>query len=220
VWRRANRAIVGTMVLVATVTLAMIVGDVNDPFSRIVVPLPGETPPQVPTTMLVEVVATQPVGSANMPSTSGSPQIDQPPLAATVQPPLRQTAQGTAPAAKAPTETTTRTTTPAPPAPPPPGGGSGPVIVCPNVAGALPPVPAGAQSEVARELRYLEAQLAEANSRLVASQGTSDPSFVRNAILGPLTSRRIASLDRIAIAIGRFGPRPAGLERLAPCDVR
>jgi hypothetical protein len=73
---------------------------------------------------------------------------------------------------------------------------------------------------VAREVRNLEEQLAEANRRLMASLGTSDPDFVRNAILGPLMSRRIASLDRIAIAIGRFGARPAGLERLAPCHVR
>jgi hypothetical protein len=209
VWRRANRAIAGIMVVVATVTLAMIIGDVNDPFSRLVVPPPGGTQPQVPTTKLVEVVATQ----------QGTQRIDQPSSAGTAQPPLRQTPEARAPAEKTTTATAARTTTSAPAAPPP-GGDSGPVIVCPDVAGALPPVPAGAQSEVARELRNLETQLAEANSRLTASLGTSDPDFVRNAILGPLTSRRIASLDRIAIAIGRFGARPAGLDRLAPCHVR
>jgi hypothetical protein len=62
-------------------------------------------------------------------------------------------------------------------------------------------------------------QVADANRRLRAQDNPNDPNFVQNAIIGPLTSQRIASLDRIAIAIGRYGPRPTGLDRFAPCAV-
>ncbi|MFY1632052.1 hypothetical protein ACN27F_02005 [Solwaraspora sp. WMMB335] len=93
-------------------------------------------------------------------------------------------------------------------------------IVCPGVAGRLPAVPASAQAEVDRNLALLDKQVAEANARLVSSQGQGGPNFVNNAILGPLASKRTATIDRIAIAIGRQGERPVGLESLATCSLQ
>ncbi|WP_433046178.1 hypothetical protein [Dactylosporangium sp. CS-033363] len=90
-------------------------------------------------------------------------------------------------------------------------------IECPSVAEKLPAVPAQAQAEVDRNLTLLNTQVAEANQRLATSQGQGGPNFVRNAILGPLQDKRAATLDRIAIAIGRHAARPTGLESLAPC---
>jgi hypothetical protein len=58
-----------------------------------------------------------------------------------------------------------------------------------------------------------------ANRRLATSQGEGGPNFVRNTILGPLASKRGATIDRIAIAIGRHAARPTGLESLANCTV-
>jgi hypothetical protein len=92
-------------------------------------------------------------------------------------------------------------------------------INCPSVADKLPPVPAEARAEVDRNLALLEKQIAEANTRLATSQGEGGPNFVNNAILGPLTSKRVATIDRIAIAIGRRAARPTGLEALAPCTL-
>lgn len=89
-------------------------------------------------------------------------------------------------------------------------------IVCPSVEG-LPEIPPSAQDEVARNLGLLDKQLAEANSRLVRSQGEGGPNFVQNAILGPLEDKRTAALNRIETAIGRAAEKPEGLERFAPC---
>ncbi|GIJ72911.1 DUF1996 domain-containing protein [Virgisporangium ochraceum] len=94
-----------------------------------------------------------------------------------------------------------------------------PTVSCPSVAGRLPAVPQQARAEVDRNLALLGQQVAEANQRLAATRGQGGPDFVNNAILGPLRSKRIATLDRIAIAIGRTGPRPTGLESLADCDL-
>jgi hypothetical protein len=44
-----------------------------------------------------------------------------------------------------------------------------------------------------------------------------DPNFVQNTVLGPLRDNRVATIDRIAIAIGRYGTRPSNLGDLAPC---
>ncbi|MDG4766324.1 hypothetical protein O7632_19765 [Solwaraspora sp. WMMD406] len=93
------------------------------------------------------------------------------------------------------------------------------VIQCPSVADRLPAVPAAARVEVDRNLRLLETQLAEANARLASSQGQGGPNFVNNAILGPLASKRTATIDRIAISIGRQAQRPVGLEPLATCSL-
>ncbi|MFI7154361.1 DUF1996 domain-containing protein [Nonomuraea sp. NPDC050022] len=92
-------------------------------------------------------------------------------------------------------------------------------IICPSVAGRLPQIPAAAKAEVDRNLALLDKQIEEANNRLARSAGEGGPNFVRNAILGPLSSKRAATLDRIAIAIGRVAERPTGLDRLAPCQL-
>ncbi|MFJ3644170.1 hypothetical protein ACIPRD_31125 [Streptomyces sp. NPDC090108] len=92
-------------------------------------------------------------------------------------------------------------------------------ISCPTVQGALPEIPARAQAEVDRNLALLDKQLAEAEKRLARSQGEGGPDFVRNAILGPLESKRTATLNRIETAIGRAAEKPEGLEKLAPCTL-
>jgi len=94
-----------------------------------------------------------------------------------------------------------------------------PTVNCPSVRDKLPGVPAQAVNEVNSNLALLDKQIAEANQRLVTSQGQGGANFVNNAILGPLRDKRVATLDRIAIAIGRNAPRPTGLEKLAPCTL-
>ncbi|RVX47192.1 uncharacterized protein DUF1996 [Nonomuraea polychroma] len=111
------------------------------------------------------------------------------------------------------------TSTPAPTTTTAPDPGTGQSIVCPSVADKLPPIPAAAQGEVDRNLALLEKQIQEANNRLATSIGQGGPNFVRNAILGPLASKRGATIDRIAIAIGRTAQRPTGLDNLATCTL-
>jgi hypothetical protein len=94
-----------------------------------------------------------------------------------------------------------------------------PTVSCPSVRDKLASVPAPALAEVNRNLDLLDTQIAEANQRLVTTQGQGGPNFVNNAILGPLRGKRVATLDRITIAIGRQGTRPTGLTELAPCTV-
>jgi hypothetical protein len=90
-------------------------------------------------------------------------------------------------------------------------------VACPGVAGKLPAVPTQARAEVERNLALLGTQVAEANRRLATSAGEGGPNFVRNAMLGPLQDKRVATIDRIAIAIGRHAARPQGLDALAAC---
>ncbi|MBE8528609.1 hypothetical protein ILP97_66070, partial [Amycolatopsis sp. H6(2020)] len=59
----------------------------------------------------------------------------------------------------------------------------------------------------------------EANKRLISTRGQGGPNFVQNAILGPLKDKRVATIDRMAIAIGRTAARPQGLDALAPCTL-
>ncbi|MFE0456802.1 hypothetical protein ACFW2D_37085, partial [Streptomyces sp. NPDC058914] len=92
-------------------------------------------------------------------------------------------------------------------------------ISCPDVASQLPAVPASAQAEVARNLALLNTQIAEASKRLVETVGQGGPNFVQNAILGPLEDKRIATVNRIATAIGRTAEKPQGLDALAPCTL-
>ncbi|WP_245716506.1 DUF1996 domain-containing protein [Micromonospora humi] len=94
-----------------------------------------------------------------------------------------------------------------------------PQVSCPSVRDRLPGVPRQALAEVDRALAELDRQVSEANQRLVTSRGEGGAGFVENAVLGPLRARRTAVLDRIAIAIGRDGPRPQGLDALARCSV-
>jgi hypothetical protein len=96
-----------------------------------------------------------------------------------------------------------------------------PTVRCPSVAARLPAVPDGAAAEVAQNLDLLKQQIAAADARLaeLAQNPVDDPNFVQNTVLGPLRDNRFATIDRIAIAISRYAPRPTGLETLAPCTL-
>jgi hypothetical protein len=132
-----------------------------------------------------------------------------PPAGETAPPPADETA---APPAE-------ETTAPPAGAETPPAGNAAGKIVCPAVADRLPAVPARAQAEVDRNLALLETQIDEANNRLATSAGEGGPNFVQNAILGPLADKRVATINRIATAIGRTAARPVGLDALAPCQL-
>ncbi|MFC9424985.1 hypothetical protein [Streptomyces sp. NPDC056987] len=97
--------------------------------------------------------------------------------------------------------------------------GSPGTVSCPAVAGSLPAVPASAQAEIDRNLALLETQISEANQRLIDTVGQGGPNFVQNAILGPLEDKRVATINRMATAIGRTAEKPAGLDALAPCTL-
>ncbi|MFI8241907.1 hypothetical protein ACIF83_32370 [Streptomyces sp. NPDC085866] len=92
-------------------------------------------------------------------------------------------------------------------------------ITCPDVASRLPAVPASAKAEVDRNLALLQTQIQEADTRLKNTVGQGGPNFVNNAILGPLKDKRVSTVDRIAIAIGRTSARPTGLDALAACTL-
>ncbi|MFJ8635480.1 hypothetical protein [Streptomyces sp. NPDC093568] len=92
-------------------------------------------------------------------------------------------------------------------------------ISCPDVRSKLPAVPATAKAEVDRNLALLNTQIQEANKRLVDTVGQGGPNFVQNAILGPLKDKRVATVDRIAISIGRTAAKPQGLNSLAACTL-
>jgi hypothetical protein len=98
-------------------------------------------------------------------------------------------------------------------------GGNAGQISCPDVASQLPAIPAQAQAEVQRNVDLLNTQITEANNRLVTSAGEGGPNFVQNAILGPLEDKRVATINRIATAIGRNADKPQGLDALAPCSL-
>ncbi|GIJ25070.1 hypothetical protein Vqi01_02320 [Micromonospora qiuiae] len=92
-------------------------------------------------------------------------------------------------------------------------------VACPDVVSRLPQVPDRARAEVDRNLAQLQTQITEADRRL-ATEGNRGEAFINNTILGPLAAKRRATLDRITIAIDRFGPRPRGLANLAACQVQ
>jgi hypothetical protein len=94
-----------------------------------------------------------------------------------------------------------------------------PQVSCPGVRDKLPGVPQQALAEVNRNLAELDRQISEANQRLVSTKGQGGANFIDNAILGPLTAKRTAVLNRIATAIGRNAARPQGLEALAACTL-
>jgi hypothetical protein len=95
-------------------------------------------------------------------------------------------------------------------------------IICPDVGARLTSVPDPARAQVDNELAALDKQVAEAYQRLRSSARAiqQDSNFANNAILGPLKDKRVATIDRIAIAIGRSGTKPQGLDSLAPCTLR
>ncbi|MFC5804590.1 hypothetical protein ACFPWT_29180, partial [Streptomyces formicae] len=102
-------------------------------------------------------------------------------------------------------------------------GSAASTIKCPEVANGLPEVPDAARPEVDRELAALDSQITDAYQRLMdeKEQIDRDPQFARNAVLEPLRGKRAATIDRIAVAVGRVsGERPQGLDALAPCTLQ
>ncbi|MFI2667816.1 hypothetical protein [Micromonospora carbonacea] len=99
--------------------------------------------------------------------------------------------------------------------------GGAQTVNCPDVRGQLPAVPAGAAAGVQQELANLDREIAAANARLaqLAVKPEGGPNFVNNTVLGPLRSKRIAVLDRIAINIGRAGGQRPDLSGLATCGL-
>ncbi|MFD7225442.1 DUF1996 domain-containing protein [Streptomyces sp. NPDC059892] len=97
-------------------------------------------------------------------------------------------------------------------------------IDCPDVAtrDQLTNVPEAARPEVDRNLALIDSQITEAYKRFAdeRAQIQRDPGFADNAILNPLKDKRAATLERIALSIGRVAERPQGLEGLAPCTLR
>ncbi|MEV4642261.1 hypothetical protein AB0J80_33420 [Actinoplanes sp. NPDC049548] len=101
------------------------------------------------------------------------------------------------------------------------GETAAPTVTCPAVAGALGAVPARAQAEIDRNLTLLDTQIGEANKRLASSAGEGGPNFIQNAILGPLKDKRVATINRMATAIGRSAPRPnLDVQGLATCTLK
>jgi hypothetical protein len=94
-----------------------------------------------------------------------------------------------------------------------------PTVNCPTVSDKLPPVPASAAREVRRNLTRLKRQIDEANRRLAGTAGQGGTDLIQNAVLGPLRDKRVATINRIATAIGRTTTRPSGLDALATCTL-
>ena len=93
-------------------------------------------------------------------------------------------------------------------------------VDCPDVASKLADVPDQAMAEVDSNLEQLDTQIDEANKRIESTKGQSDPNFTQNAILNPLKDKRTATIDRIAIAIGRNAPKPQDLGQSAVCALK
>ncbi|WP_327723356.1 DUF1996 domain-containing protein [Streptomyces europaeiscabiei] len=94
-------------------------------------------------------------------------------------------------------------------------------IDCPDVGQRLTSVPGKARAGVAKELALLDQQITEAYKRLADTRQAQagDAGFVNNAILGPLKSKRVATLDRIGINIRNAGGKtPQGTDQLATCQ--
>jgi hypothetical protein len=96
-------------------------------------------------------------------------------------------------------------------------------ISCPDVGQKLTNVPYRARQGVATELANLDKQITEAYTRLGSTRNAQagDPSFVQNAIVGPLKEKRAATIDRIRIDIQRVGGSfDNALQQLAACTTQ
>ncbi|MGA5507984.1 DUF1996 domain-containing protein [Streptomyces umbrinus] len=94
-------------------------------------------------------------------------------------------------------------------------------IKCPDVGQQLTDVPRGARAGVDKELAKLDQQVTEAYKRLADTRQAQagDSSYVNNAILSPLKSKRTATIDRINNSIKRKGGKaPQGADQLAGCE--
>jgi hypothetical protein len=99
------------------------------------------------------------------------------------------------------------------------GANGAPTVNCPALTG-LPSIPAQAADEVQRNLALLDTQIVEANNRLATTIGQGGPAFIQNAILGPLEDKRVATINRIATAIGRNAAKPdLNVAAIAPCSL-
>ncbi|WP_431924301.1 hypothetical protein [Micromonospora wenchangensis] len=94
-------------------------------------------------------------------------------------------------------------------------------VNCPTVRDKLPAIPASAAAGVERELANLDEEIARQNERLAkqAANPQGGANFINNAILGPLKSKRVAVLDRIAINFNRAGAQRPNLDALATCGL-
>ncbi|HKN51265.1 MAG TPA: DUF1996 domain-containing protein [Amycolatopsis sp.] len=92
-------------------------------------------------------------------------------------------------------------------------------VDCPDVASQLPDVPDQAMDEVNQNLTQIDQQVDDANKRL-ANGDLKSQQDIQNAVLGPLKDKRTATLDRIAIAIGRQAEKPQNLGGLAACALK
>ncbi|MEU2714731.1 DUF1996 domain-containing protein [Streptomyces sp. NPDC007205] len=96
-------------------------------------------------------------------------------------------------------------------------------VSCPDVQQKLTNVPWRARQGVATELANLDRQITEAYNRLASTRDAQakDPSFVQNAIVGPLKEKRAATIDRIRIDIQRVGGSfDNSLKQLATCTTQ
>ncbi|MEV6341951.1 hypothetical protein [Actinoplanes sp. NPDC051851] len=92
-------------------------------------------------------------------------------------------------------------------------------ISCPDVTINVA-IPSQAAAEVQRNLELLDTQIAESQARLESTVGQGGANFVQNAILGPLASKRFATINRIETAIGRNAAKPdLNAETLQTCTV-
>ncbi|GAA3805176.1 DUF1996 domain-containing protein [Streptomyces phyllanthi] len=94
-------------------------------------------------------------------------------------------------------------------------------IDCPDVGQQLTDVPDKARAGVDKELALLDQQVTEAYKRLADTRQAQagDAGFVQNSIIGPLKSKRTATIDRININIKRAGGQETqGLDQLAGCE--
>ncbi|BCL31131.1 DUF1996 domain-containing protein [Streptomyces aurantiacus] len=94
-------------------------------------------------------------------------------------------------------------------------------IKCPDVGQKLTNVPRRARAGVDKELAKLDQQVTEAYKRLADTRQAQagDPGYVNNAILSPLKSKRVATIDRISNNINRAGGKgPRGRGKLAGCQ--
>ncbi|WP_329320455.1 MULTISPECIES: DUF1996 domain-containing protein [unclassified Streptomyces] len=93
-------------------------------------------------------------------------------------------------------------------------------IDCPDVGSKLTEVPEAAKGEVDKQLALLDQQISEAYARLASAEQAQkqDPSFVQNAVLGPLKDKRSAVIDRIKLGFKNAGAEaPNMLDGAAAC---
>ncbi|MEV4432900.1 DUF1996 domain-containing protein [Streptomyces sp. NPDC049555] len=87
-------------------------------------------------------------------------------------------------------------------------------IACPDVGDRLPQVPAAARQRVSQSLADLDAQVARAYERTMASGSAGA------GVLGELEQQRSATIGRMADAIGEGSTRPSDLMGLSACSAR